>query len=155
MKKNVSIFILCSFLLSFIVSCSSPDVTEKIETSVPTEEINVEETTEKLMPDLPEENFEGFDFNFLHWNIAGWSYIIGDLDVDEETGETLNDAVYKRNIVIEDKYNIRINAFYEGQDKIVSNIKKLVLSEDNTYSVFFRAVRNFHPDYLLQTVFMI
>lgn len=65
------------------------------------------------------------------------SYIEGDLDINEENGETLNDAVYRRNTVIEDRYNIVINAYYEGHDKIGNTIKNMVMSEDNTYSAYF------------------
>ncbi len=136
-KRLISAVLLILFLIPVIISCSAADSADLEDTSVTAAETTVEETVEKLLPDLPQEDFEGYDFNFLHWTIASWSYIEGDLDVNEETGETLNDAVYKRNTIIEDKYNIKINAVYEAQDKIVSNIKKLVLSEDNTYSAFF------------------
>lgn len=136
-NRILSALLTAIFLTAAILSCTAPETAEKTETATSETETETPVTTEKLMPELPEEDFSGYDFNFLHWTIAGWSYIEGDLDVNEETGETLNDAVYKRNTVVEDKYNITINAVYESQDKIVSNIKKLVLSEDNTYSAFF------------------
>lgn len=138
-KRILSALLTAVFLTAGILSCTAPETAGKTEVTAATSETETETpaTTEKLMPELPEEDFNGYDFNFLHWTIAGWSYIEGDLDVNEETGETLNDAVYKRNTIVEDKYHITINAVYESQDKIVSNIKKLVLSEDNTYSAFF------------------
>lgn len=136
-KRFISAVLITIFIIPVIISCSSANTADIEDTTVTAAETTAEETAEKLVPDLPQEDFEGYDFNFMHWTIAGWSYIEGDLDVNEETGETLNDAVYKRNTIIEDKYNIKINALYESQDKIVSDIKKLVLSEDNTYSAFF------------------
>lgn len=135
--KHITCAVLCGvLLLPAIISCSASDPVKTDDTNVTTA-ASAETTEAKLLPNLPEQDFEGYEFNFLHWTIAGWSYIEGDLDVNEENGETLNDAVYKRNTVIEDRYNIKINANYESADKIVNTIKNLVMSGDNTYSAYF------------------
>ncbi|MDD4773951.1 MAG: hypothetical protein PHZ09_10190 [Eubacteriales bacterium] len=136
MIKIIYLFLTVLLLIPVIISCSDSGIAVDDESAI-TETETAEQMTEKPMLDLPQEDYEGYDFNFLHWTIAGWSYIEGDLAAEQESGETLNDAVYRRNSVIEDRYNIEINAFYESQDKIVNNIKNLVLSEDNTYSAFF------------------
>ena len=52
----------------------------------------------------------------------------------EENGDLLNDAVYKRNSVIEDKYNVKINGIPKGWfGEMFNDVKKTVAAGDNTY----------------------
>ncbi|MCL2814915.1 MAG: hypothetical protein FWD23_09980 [Oscillospiraceae bacterium] len=55
-------------------------------------------------PELPDGDFGGAEFRLL---LSGWSGV--DFECDEESdGDRLNDAIYARNLAIEEKYKITI-----------------------------------------------
>ena len=71
---------------------------------------NIEE--ERIYPDLPAQDFGGYEFSFLTRTIndidwAEWDH--RDLFSEELNGDIINDAVYNRNQKIEEKYNITIS----------------------------------------------
>ncbi|MCL2813138.1 MAG: extracellular solute-binding protein [Oscillospiraceae bacterium] len=86
--------------------------------------------------ELPEENFGGYEFTLMmkgerpdgsdYWDAK-------EINADEENGETLNDAVYKRNREIEAKYNITIKGLWVPQGSMVSNLQKAVKAGDSVY----------------------
>ena len=58
----------------------------------------------------------------------------------EENGETLNDAIFKRNTTVESRYNFKINVIAEGSykdydSKAVPKITASILSGDGTYDL--------------------
>lgn len=58
--------------------------------------------------DLPDENFNGRSFNIItpsYDSPALYQMFVSQV----EDGEIINDAVYKRTVIIEDRYNIKIN----------------------------------------------
>jgi ABC-type glycerol-3-phosphate transport system substrate-binding protein len=116
MKKHIIIALVLSLLvLSSCGNKTSNTGKENSEITAPVNEANnangsPENTTEAIiLPDLPEADFEGHEFKIatkgpthnVHW-------FARDIYAEEETGDTINDAVYKRNTHIEEKYNIVI-----------------------------------------------
>ena len=55
---------------------------------------------------LPEANYGGYEFRMISPPNGTWNLISLEADVEEETGDILYDAIYKRNRLIEQKYNI-------------------------------------------------
>ena len=114
-------------LLLLAASCSesgtNPEETapasgESTEPSV--EEIAPEETTdgrEQYAPDLPEQNYDGFNFRIMSRDDSMHTYPVHtrDLLVEALTGEALNDAVFARNTKIEDAYNIKVVLYTENE----------------------------------------
>jgi len=113
-----AIFIVC-IVLSFF-SCSqnnkkndSGEDTEKIVNDA-NDAQNISETeieTPRILSEAPVNNYGGYNFRILsrlsqtpdhHWEAI-------DIVADEENGDTINDAVYKRNAIISEKYNIKIS----------------------------------------------
>lgn len=84
---------------------------------------------------LPTEDFSGRVFNILYNGTitAGqtWRYI----DVDEITGEILNDAIYQRNSKIEGIYNISIATVYSGNFQ--NDLQNSVNAADMAYDTAF------------------
>ena len=81
-------------------------------------------------PELPEINLGGADFVIAcnDYSIPVW--VQRDIGADEETGDTINDAVYRRNSLVEDKFNCVI-----VENKLLdvpALIKKLVRAGDNS-----------------------
>ncbi|MCL2096467.1 MAG: hypothetical protein FWH10_06120, partial [Oscillospiraceae bacterium] len=58
-----------------------------------------------------------------------------DVIADEETGEEINDAVYRRNSIVEDKYNVRITAVQLELHQIQGSLRNSVLSSDFAYDL--------------------
>ena len=70
------------------------------------------EADTRIYPDLPDTDFEGAECRILvslpgagDWEDWGSRDILA----EEQNGEPINDAVYKRNLSVMDKYNVRIN----------------------------------------------
>lgn len=65
----------------------------------------------------PEADFGGYKFRVAHWQFGDRpAYDNRDLIAETETGDRINDAVYKRNMVVMDKYNFTLeltNISYE------------------------------------------
>ena len=109
-----------------------------------TQEVQEIETTEsRLMPDLPEKDFEGMTITLLgrlyepemtvkHFSETG---------SDEENGELMNDAIYKRNRTIEAKYNIKISGkISNDKGSLYNDIKKAVKAGDNSFDAAFPSI---------------
>jgi len=72
-----------------------------------------EQTTEKILPDVPEVNYNGHEFNILVTSDDG-DLVRNDFYAEELTGDVLNDARYMRNIYIEAIYGVKINNISSG-----------------------------------------
>ena len=112
MKKIISagcsIFIVITLFMLF-VSCGTNEQhnSSEVVTEAPTYED--ETATEKLEPDLPDVNYNGDTFTFLvrEWDANGY-WGAYEIYAEEENGDAINDAVYRRNRTIEEKLNIEI-----------------------------------------------
>ncbi len=129
MPKKILAFLLCMILtLSFIVSCASPkeDKGSSSETSV-----DESDTAETEIPDnLPEQNFEGHVFNVLTKN--------DNIGINEEDGEILNDVEYIRDVRVEDRFNIKIEAdYHEAYGEGTSMFKKMVAAGTEEFEMVF------------------
>ena len=114
-------------LLLLAASCSesgtNPEETAPTSggnTEPSVEEIAPEETTdgrEQYAPDLPEQNYDGFNFRIMSRDDSMHTYPVHtrDLLVEELTGAALNDAVFARNTKIEDAYNIKVVLYTENE----------------------------------------
>lgn len=65
-----------------------------------------------------------------------------EIDSEGETGEVVNDAIYRRNSIVEEKYNVNITCDLCNQDKIVSSVGNLIMSGDDAYELYFIQLRN-------------
>ena len=113
--KIVILLILSSFIASALVVCAPNEVPSGSENtqSDKAENQNAETTAaEKILPELPDANYNGDTFTFLdsEYDANGYwgSY---DIYAAEETGDPINDAVFRRNRTVEEKLNINISEF--------------------------------------------
>ncbi len=98
---------------------------------------DVEDT--RIYPDLPDDvTFEGEDFKFLHWEVISWNDNNSkDLYAEAEIGDTINDAVYRRNMAIEEKYGVKFSVEYKGHDVVINDYNKIITANDSPYDVIF------------------
>lgn len=115
-KRLVSAF-LCALLIftAILTSCKSSENVAKESDSaaagnIETSEITKADTRAAIPDDLPDENFDGYTFNIsTRENALPLCEHMKDLVVEQESGDVLDDAVYKRNVTVEDRFNIKGN----------------------------------------------
>lgn len=88
-----------------LTGCGAEDVVET-EPDTGTDVVDTVEETEPV-PDLPYDNFDGRELRCLY---PVEYYKVEDMWVEGLTGEVVNDAVYHRNVQVEDTFNITITA---------------------------------------------
>ena len=157
MKKIISvfmIFIIPAVILTLFISCGGEKngggdkAAENITDSVLEENgggNSAEETTEndiynmKLRENakdgLPEMNFGGAAFTILQR--TEWNY---EFFAESETGDGVNDAVYKRNITVEERFNVKLNPIdvmggWNEQDIFLKKVKNSVSAGDDEFQL--------------------
>ena len=142
LKKIICILMITALLLN-VFACAGDTNGDNADTAADktgnaaenTGENTLDSTTEevKLLPDLPESNFEGYEFKIYSKGPSYNEWGSMDIAADEENGEPINDAVYKRNRYIEEKLNIKITEVPSASGDMVGTVKKTVSAGDNAY----------------------
>ncbi|MCL2158724.1 MAG: hypothetical protein FWH48_04875, partial [Oscillospiraceae bacterium] len=84
------------------------------------------EQSPPLAADVPEIDLGGADFRILSsGELHAWHGVV---NIEEETGEPVNDSIYRRNRVVEDYFNIVMSEVYD-----VSKLPKSVKSGSDDY----------------------
>lgn len=107
MKRTISELLLIAMLAS--VSCGSAgtgnDITSDDTTVSESTETSAETNDrENVKDNLPETDFGGDKFTMLVRTERSYEF-----EAEEENGDLLNDAVYKRNLAVEDRFNIKFD----------------------------------------------
>lgn len=118
-KVLLSVMLILVMLLSFVVSCADSSENAKGETIQESnngggsiEDTSPEETTAAETPDIPDNaDFDGHEFVILL--TGNWKF--NDFEATELTGDLINDEMYMRNTLIEDRYNIKIKPLDETE----------------------------------------
>ncbi len=133
-KQNRAFLLLAASLL--VASCgdaSGDTQTTEAKTALP--EGETAPVTEAYDgPDLPDADYNGETFSFYNSNMCDWM-AINRVTADEEIGDTLNDAVYRRNLAVSEKYNVIISEFQNATDPQKAALN-LITAGDQTYSIF-------------------
>ncbi len=138
MKKTLPLLFF-ALLLASVSSCgtgtsetTSPDLAVS-DTPVQTET----ETEPELTPNLPDFDCGGADLTVLtkmEGTEAG-RWTAWDIYVEELTGEPMNDAVYDRNILVQEKYNCVIQQERMDMGAMPSGIAKFITAGDSLYDI--------------------
>ncbi|MCL2816724.1 MAG: extracellular solute-binding protein, partial [Oscillospiraceae bacterium] len=150
MKK---IFLLILVLAVFIVSCGDNAGDDNIKSGAGQTPENlqnggetgandndgetVEITAQSVLADLPDANYGGYTFTVLTSNLNdGAEFEWRQAPEETETGEPINDALFRRDRLIEEKYNINIK--YIIQDRVgemASMAQRTIRSGDNLFDM--------------------
>lgn len=123
-----------------LASCaSSPDETADENNSAvqnDTAEAAISEDEETELSDgLPDTDMEGFTLTFYHHDQTWLGWALNTMEAEEMNGERLNDAIYERNVAIEDRFNCNL-AFQICQSRIsTAEVDQLAMSADDSYDV--------------------
>ena len=97
------------------------------------EKAEPEKEAKKELPDVPDSDFGGYKFNIYSKGPVFNEWASQDIGAAEETGEPINDAVYRRNRYIEGKYNVEIVEVPSANGDMVAAVKKAVSAGDDIY----------------------
>jgi len=94
----------------------------------------------EILPVLPEANYGGYEFKVLTRGDEMHKYPLHSRDIvaEQENGEPINDAVYKRNSIVEDMFNVKIKMIAMKEDDETrpnTALKKAVLAGDDIYDL--------------------
>lgn len=110
MKRIISVIILLSMLA--LASCSEPAVETPQNASTEAAVTDAEETLPpKIEPTLPDETFGGEEIRIAMHPVGGtdWQdWLSRDIDAESANGEPINDAVFARNMYVEEKLDVKI-----------------------------------------------
>jgi len=93
-----------------------------------------DESPQITVPDLPDMDWREKTITFLVRGPVFEEWQSQDIYAEAENGEPVNDAVYRRNAILEDRYNFLIREV-EGTAAIQTQAERSILSGDNAYQV--------------------
>ena len=137
-------FLAAALLLAGCAGTGEPsDVTSDETDGAVDESTTQSEEETRYTPDLPDVTFDGYEFKILQRSPEmQWGEVC--IWADSENGEPINDAVYKRNVYIESKYDIKIvpvnftGDIYQGEMK--QQFIQSVMSGDQAFDMAMMGV---------------
>lgn len=131
--KQLSLLLALALLLLVVVGCASDKPSSGTETQ--SQSSSEEETTAEVeeQPDLPNVNMDGREFVFI---VRGPNYNewqSQDIYVEEQTGEPIVDAVFARNVYLEEKYNMKIREY--GASDVGNEARRSIVAGSADYDV--------------------
>lgn len=121
-------------LLTLLCACGEAAAQAPADTTAAaasTEAVTESETETEIFPDVPDDlDFGGRTFTILcnEYPVPGWTQY--DIDAEELNGSPVNDAVFTRNSVIEEKYNCVINERKIDYGQVSTTLSKVVKAGD-------------------------
>ena len=98
--------------------------------------------TERIPANLPDYDWGGYTFRVLtgkKW-VGSWAMLnTRDITAEQETGDAINDAVYKRNAILEGKYNFKIKQVVASDVDAMETVNKAVSSGDHSFDAASQA----------------
>ena len=139
MKKSLLILLTLSLLLSSLAACGekepaetdAPDTAANTDNAAADTETETEETGRTLQDEVPELNFDGAVFRTIVQDST-----LYDIYAAEETGDTLNDAIYYRTRDIEERFNVKIAESEQlNHSELSTKIKKTIGAQSDEYDL--------------------
>ncbi|MBE6610901.1 MAG: extracellular solute-binding protein [Ruminococcaceae bacterium] len=141
MKKFVTLFLLSSMILSMAACGGTPatdvqDTTAADTTAAPVVDPdgNGREFVEDSLPD--DLDFGGETITIL--TRVGDAAVKGEFIAEEENGDIVNDAVYARNIAVEERLNLKIETYdtdFTRHLNATDIIKKSILADSDDFDI--------------------
>ena len=106
MRRTMSVLLLCAIVASTVACGGAADDSDTTTQDGATDNTTAEVTGRDAVSDnLPDMDYNGATFTIL--NRTGFEYEF----TAEETGDVLDDAIYNRNITVEDRFNIKLETY--------------------------------------------
>jgi hypothetical protein len=148
MKIKIVSLTIALLLCVNIAACSSPsDNNQEATSSSASGDDNsvsdsiAETSTENITDNLPDDlDFGGQTFTILSRDYPDGAIFGMEMGVEEETGEIVNDAIFRRNESVEERLNVNINVIknpgnFGDTTNYINTVKNSVASGDNSYNL--------------------
>ena len=128
--------LIMALTLVIMVSCKNSGAGDISDDAQMQKETGSEEPgTEKITDNLPEISFNGADFNILMREEYEREF-----SAEYETGDVVNDAVYKRNGIVEERFGVNINPIaltgnFSQRQVFIDALRNSVLAADGAYDM--------------------
>ena len=131
--KIMSLVLALIMVAGLFVSCgNNPGGTETKapETTAGPDDSN---DPEKILPNLPDERFDGYEYRIRCRGADGTVWQSVGLDAEERTGDAINDQVLERNNYLENKYGITISLVEGGG--VAGSVTQAVLNQVDEFDL--------------------
>lgn len=78
--------------------------------------------------------------SFITREPYGYLYPYHELLAEETTGDSLNDAIYKRNLILEDRYNCQLIMHAVDKADIANLVNQDMLSNNREYDIIMSSI---------------
>ncbi|MBQ4605453.1 MAG: hypothetical protein IJB15_02030 [Clostridia bacterium] len=133
MKKKILLMML---VMAMLAGCGKTPVAETEEQqNTETETAAQTEQDDPYRDDLPEMDFNGEGVSIAVWNHDD---VVGEFHAEELSGEVVNDAVYNRNLAVENRLNMKMDIRLINSDQIDGvddTIEAAVTAGDSSYDM--------------------
>ena len=142
MKKKTCI--LLALLIVLLTACGTGETSETIqETNTSTQPVETE--TERIYPDVEGIDYNGEDFNTIHFSPDNYSAgFYFQLDAEGESGDILIDSVYIRNRNVEEALNI--NLLFHGSlraEDLMGPVRSSTMAGTGEYDLIVPYLREY------------
>ncbi len=143
MLKRILAALLALLSVATFAACASDtaddgtnaETTSSADTTVAetTAELSDSEMFAKVRSELPDVDYDGYTFKVIDRESENWG--TEDVFAEAQNGDPINDAVFERNSIIEDEFNIKITEQRLANGKGTAEAAKLVLASEDSFDV--------------------
>ena len=135
----LTLLLLCAIILN---SCGGSTAT----TDTTAADTTAAETTVPIDPatvsDLPDMDWGGEEFHIMGFeNTTNTQFSTFEVWVESENGEVVNDAIYRRNVAVEERYNVKIRetkvSTANNNNASINEMRQLALAGDDIYDLSY------------------
>ena len=151
--KKILLFVFALALAAAAVACGGSESGDGEDGAKPSEQTrdDGEATVESdgkidIMTLVPEQDLGGFEIRFFTDQVWDWDFGNMHMEcVEEQNGEPVNDAFYKRNTIVEDRLNMTISEYARLGNDAPAVLKKMIGSGVDDYDVMIVQSWNIGP----------
>lgn len=135
MKKVVLLFLVFIIIFSTVACSDVGDGLPETTVAAGSETSTGAETTVEvdIYAGLPTGNYEGYNFNILNSTSSTWA--INTMSADTMSGETINDAIFERNLTVKEK--LAINITVTDSTDVSNIVRTQYQTGDTAYDCIF------------------
>jgi len=158
MKKILTIFLLCAMLIPTLAACSSSDTGAPAQDTAAQAETTAADTAAETTTADPNDRNAAVSTLDAALDFGGVSINVGYVDhykyktdiVGADDGDVINEAVYNRNLAVEEELNIKLNpvVMHTGTNDAATKFQTVVLAGEDMVDI-----NTGHQSYLSKKLF--
>ncbi len=134
MKRSTRAFSLALASLLLLSACggNAPAVSDTTTTADTTAEVTTDEPKgrEDISDGLPDKTYNDQTFRIATETNMSWQII-----QEEETGDVIDDAIFARNLAVEDRFKVKFETIHDGYNEIGSKVMNSIQAGDDEYDL--------------------